>query len=109
MDLWAAHKWTDSRRFLQNACFKTAPANVPFVGDYVEPDHIANYYVRGDVVSSVGTHIGPSYELIPVDPTGHEVKLNWGGAHALATFLDIVRTSAALGWQMPSVPKAPKQ
>ncbi len=82
---------------------------VPFNEKLIQTDRVANYFIRGDVVSKIGTHIGPSFEMIPIDEQGREKDLGLGAAHALTSFLEIVKTSALFKLPFPTTPTAPKR
>lgn len=78
--------------------------NARYDESYVKAARVANYFVKGDLVSRIGTHIGPTYEMLPIDEkTGKPVVLDVVVAHALANIYKLVAASARFNKASPSL------
>jgi hypothetical protein len=67
--------------------------------------HVANYFVRGDIVSQIGNHFGPTYELVAPSNASAGSLSETMRMHSLATISDLVAANpAVLSETIPVIP-----
>jgi hypothetical protein len=65
--------------------------------EWINDEDIFNYFVKGDIVSKIGVHIGPSYQLV-----GNDVgSLNPKSAHVIETMIKIVGDNPLISFSNP--------
>ena len=66
-----------------------------FTASQVQLTYAANYFVSGDPVSKIGTHIGPTFELTPLEAETKKSKISFlkmdgMNRHKIETLIEIV-------------------
>ncbi len=69
-----------------------------FNPQFIQEDAVFNYFVKGDIVSRIGQHIGPTYELVGRNPTEN---LGIKKAHVLKTMLEIAGDNPLISFLNP--------